>query len=62
MARYIKLPIPVEAVVAEEDTIVHTLEGDLLAHKGDYIVTGPGGESWPVRKEIFEATYKEVDN
>lgn len=29
-----------------------------IAREGDYIVKGPDGEYWPVRKEIFEKTYE----
>ena len=88
--RYVKLPIPVEAIQFEytydgilalqqfcgeslgnvcKDTIgeaeIGTLEdGEFLkvkhiATEGDYIVKGPNGEFWPVRKLIFESTYEE---
>lgn len=40
--------------------IVHTLEGDMKAHPGDYIVKGVDGEFYPVKKEIFEKTYREL--
>lgn len=40
--------------------IVHTLEGDMKAHPGDYIVKGVDGEFYPVKKEIFEKTYVEA--
>lgn len=40
--------------------IVHTLEGDVKAHPGDYIVKGVDGEFYPVKKEIFEKTYVEA--
>lgn len=39
--------------------IVHTLEGDMKARLGDYIVKGVDGEYYPVKKEIFEKTYIE---
>lgn len=39
---------------------VHTLEGDMKAHSGDYIVKGVDGEFYPVKKEIFEKTYVEA--
>ena len=43
--------------------VLPTLEGDHTFEAGDYIA-GPGaaGEFWPVRKDIFEATYAEVDD
>ncbi|WP_300919678.1 hypothetical protein [uncultured Dubosiella sp.] len=40
--------------------IVYTLEGDMKAHLGDYIVKGIDGEFYPVKKEIFEKTYREA--
>lgn len=39
---------------------VKTLEGDLYAQLGDYIIKGVRGEVYPCAKEIFEETYKEV--
>lgn len=39
---------------------VHTLEGDMKVHPGDYIVRGVDGEFYPVKKEIFEKTYVEA--
>jgi hypothetical protein len=40
---------------------ITTLEGDMLASHGDYIVKGTHGEFYPVRCDIFEANYEEVD-
>lgn len=40
--------------------IVYTLEGDMKVHLGDYIVRGVDGEFYPVKKEIFEKTYREL--
>lgn len=40
--------------------IVSTLEGDMKVHLGDYIVRGVDGEFYPVKKEIFEKTYREL--
>lgn len=34
-----------------------TLEGQLLASPGDYIIRGVKGEHYPCRDDIFEATY-----
>ena len=47
--------------------VIHTLEGDMKATDGDYIIKGVKGEFYPCRKDIFEQTYvlseqKEVDN
>lgn len=40
--------------------IIPTLEGDMKAHEGDYIIKGVRGELYPCRKDIFEETYEEV--
>jgi hypothetical protein len=57
---YIKKPVPVKAYQTEEDITVHTLEGDMFAEKGSYIITGIHGEIYPCRKDIFEESYQEV--
>jgi hypothetical protein len=36
---------------------IHTLEGDLCASIGDYIVRGIKDEFYPVKPDIFEASY-----
>lgn len=40
--------------------IIPTLEGDMKASLGDYIIKGVQGEFYPCKPEIFEATYEEV--
>jgi hypothetical protein len=39
---------------------IHTLEGDMLASKNDYIIRGVQGEFYPCKPDIFEQTYEEV--
>jgi len=58
MARYRKKPIEVEAYKTDKEIIIHTLEGDMKASVGDYIITGVKGEQYPCKPEIFEATYE----
>lgn len=41
--------------------IIPTLEGDVTATVGDWIVMGIKGEFYPVKPDIFSATYEEVD-
>lgn len=38
---------------------VETPEGVMTGDAGDYVLEGPAGEQWPVKREIFEATYVE---
>ena len=40
---------------------IKTLEGDMLASTGDWIVEGTQGEFYPVKDSIFQATYEAVD-
>jgi hypothetical protein len=37
--------------------LIPTLEGDMWAHKGDYVIKGIKGEYYPCREDIFLATY-----
>lgn len=48
----------VKAGQAIRGGIMATLEGDHTFEEGDYICgPGAGGEFWPVKRAIFEATY-----
>lgn len=40
--------------------IIPTLEGDMTAHRGDWIIKGIKNEFYPCKPEIFDATYDEV--
>lgn len=37
---------------------VHSLEGTLAVSPGDWIMTGIKGEHWPIKPDIFAATYE----
>lgn len=39
---------------------ITTLEGELFASPGDWIIRGVQGELYPCKPDIFEATYEEV--
>jgi hypothetical protein len=39
---------------------IKTLEGELAAYPGDWIIKGVAGEFYPCRRDIFELTYDEV--
>ena len=58
--KYRKRPVVVEAYRTDKEVVIHTLEGDLTAQPGDYIITGIAGEQYPCRADIFEETYEEV--
>lgn len=41
--------------------IIPTLEGDMEATVGDFIICGVRGELYPCKPEIFDATYEAVE-
>ena len=41
--------------------IIDTLEGDMRANVGDWIIRGIQGEIYPCKPDIFEETYEAVD-
>lgn len=45
-----------------EDILVRTLEGEMRANPGDWIIRGVQGEFYPCKPDIFEATYERVAN
>ena len=40
---------------------VPTLEGMMIAKRGDWIIRGVEGEFYPCKRAIFEATYEKVE-
>lgn len=41
--------------------IIKTLEGEMTANAGDYIIKGVAGEFYPCKPDIFAATYEKVN-
>lgn len=63
MAKYRKKPVVIEAYQFSgpgEHLTIHTLEGDMRADLGDWIIRGIKGELYPCKDEIFRATYELV--
>ena len=50
------------AVHNGDELLVHTLEGDIIASNGDYIIKGIKGEFYPCKPDIFEQTYEECND
>lgn len=46
-----------------QERIIHiqTLEGEMTARIGDYVIRGIKGEFYPCKSDIFEATYELVE-
>lgn len=40
---------------------IPTLEGEMKAKPGDYIIKGVEGEFYPCRSDIFDKTYEKVE-
>lgn len=38
--------------------VIETLEGDMTANPGDWIIKGVAGELYPCKPDIFAATYE----
>ena len=52
------------AVMLEDgqwEVIITTLEGEMHASPGDWIIKGVQGEFYPCKPDIFEATYQKPD-
>lgn len=41
--------------------LIATLEGEMLARSGDWIIRGVKGELYPCKPDIFAATYEAVE-
>lgn len=50
--KYRKKPVVIEAYQTQEEKVIHTLEGDMKASVGDYIITGVNGEQYPCKPDI----------
>lgn len=60
--RYRKRPVVIQAEgPITKSQIISTLEGDMRADVGDYIITGVKGERYPCKPDIFHATYERVN-
>ena len=46
--------------ITDNNFIIKTLEGNMIATKEDYLIKGVNGELYPCKKDIFEKTYVTV--
>lgn len=61
MKKFRKKPVIVEAYQTDKPLIIHTLEGDMQAEAGDWIITGIHGEKYPCKPDIFKKTYEPIE-
>lgn len=59
--KFRKKPIIVEAYKTDKEIIIHTLEGDMKANIGDWIIKGINGELYPCKPDVFEKTYEPIE-
>jgi hypothetical protein len=50
----------IETVKNDKHIRIQTLEGDMKASFGDYIIKGVNGEFYPCKPDIFEKTYESI--
>ena len=43
-----------------DKVVLKTLEGNMIANPGDYIIKGVKGELYPCKPDIFEQTYEPI--
>lgn len=60
LKKYVKKPIPIQALQISEPFTVDTLEGRHTGNAGDYLVVGIRGERYPVKRDIFEESYEAI--
>lgn len=71
--RWRKKPVVIQALnevlgldpvtLVDKDKVkIPTLEGDMLASVGDYIIKGVNGEFYPCKPDVFEKTYDACDD
>ena len=60
--KFKKKPVIIEAYQTEVEMTIPTLEGDMKASIGDWIITGINGEQYPCKPDIFEKTYEKVSD
>ena len=58
---YQRKPQKLQAEQIDEPETVKAPTGDIKGSKGDYKVTGTGGEQWFVKPDIFVKTYEKVN-
>ena len=59
--KFRKKPVVIEAYRTDKEMVIHTLEGDMTAQAGDWIITGVNGEKYPCKPDIFEKSYEPVE-
>lgn len=51
-----------ESSLHDANLLIETLEGNITASPGDWIIEGVHGEYYPCKPDIFEKTYEKVSS
>jgi hypothetical protein len=43
-----------------DSVVIETLEGDMTANVGDWVIRGVAGEGYPCKDDVFRLTYERV--
>lgn len=63
MAKFRKKPVVINARLITETEVVLTAHGRVRAEPGDWILSDPTtGDTWPIKPDIFKATYERVED
>lgn len=60
MNSFRKKPVVVNAYQTDRQMTIRTLEGEMQAEPGDWIITGVNGEQYPCKPDIFNKTYEQI--
>lgn len=52
----------IDAAGSVDAILIWTLEGEMVASPGDWIIKGVQGEFYPCKPDIFAATHESVDD
>ena len=61
MARFIKKPVEVDAIVVAQPMTITTTEGVFHGEPGDVLITGVDGRQYFLNSDLFFATHSAVD-
>lgn len=50
-----------DTLCSDLSIVIPTLEGDIVAQKGDYVIKGVQGEFYPCKPDIFTKTYEKTE-
>ena len=61
MPKFRKKPVVISAYQTDKELKIQTLEGEMTANVGDWIIIGVNGEVYPCKPDIFAKTYEQVE-